>query len=140
MSNETTRTRLYEMMLNIRETLTELIACINYGRPYTEDELPYGYEWQDETTLVNINGDEVEPDTVRRVNWHDPHEYLTDYPLEIIDERGRNFAVVLTVGGPHIEIAADGQNIASLHGYWGGEHVTLSGQVFDAVLDYFIER
>ena len=71
---------------------------------------------------------------------YDPHDYLTEYAVEVVDERGRNFAVVVTTGGPHIEIEADGQGIAYLSGYWGGEHTVLSGQVFDAVLDYFIER
>ena len=37
MINETTRNRLHEMMESIKEELTELMECINYGRPYTED-------------------------------------------------------------------------------------------------------
>jgi hypothetical protein len=43
-------------------------------------------------------------------------------------------------GGPHIEIAADGNYSARLEGYWAGEHATLHGDEYDTVLDYFIER
>jgi hypothetical protein len=65
---------------------------------------------------------------------------ITDYPLEIVDERGREFAVVICTGGPHIEIVADGGNRARLEGYWWGSRCTLSGDYFDVFLDWFIER
>ena len=65
---------------------------------------------------------------------------ISEYPLEIVDERGKEFAVVLTTGGPHIEVVADGGSSARLAGYWGGEQVYMYGNVFDTFLDYFIER
>ena len=65
---------------------------------------------------------------------------IDDYPLEIVDERGREFAVVICIGGPHIEIVADGGRYARLEGYWGGSRCTLSGGYFDVFLDYFIDR
>lgn len=65
---------------------------------------------------------------------------ISEYPLEIVDERGREFAVVITVGGPHIEVVADGGQNARLVGYWGGETVTYHGDVYSTFLDYFIER
>lgn len=68
------------------------------------------------------------------------HNELYEYPLEIIDERGREFAVVLGSGGPHIEIVADGLCAARLEGYSASDKVTLSGEIYDNILDYFIER
>jgi hypothetical protein len=65
---------------------------------------------------------------------------ISDYPLEIVDERGREFAVVICTGGPHIEVVADGGNSARLEGYWWGSRCTLSGDYFDVFLDWFIER
>jgi hypothetical protein len=65
---------------------------------------------------------------------------ITDYPLDIVDERGREFAVVICTGGPHIEVVADGGNRARLEGYWWGSRCTLSGDYFDVFLDWFIER
>lgn len=79
----------------------------------------------DEPTLVDDYGNEAR---------------LSEYPLEVVDERGRQFAVVISTGGPHIEVTADGDQRAYLVGYWGGEKVTSHGDHFDTFLDYFIER
>lgn len=65
---------------------------------------------------------------------------IDEYPLEVVDERGKEFAVVLCTGGPHIEVAADGGNTARLEGYWWGDRWTIHGDHFDTFLDYFIER
>lgn len=65
---------------------------------------------------------------------------ISEYPLEVVDERGRQFAVVISTGGPHIEVTADGGQRAFLVGYWGGEKVTRSGDHFDTFLDHFIYR
>ena len=138
MSNDTSD-ELYRMMLGIRDRLTDVMECIDKGRPYTEDDLPEGYEC-DGSAVLGPDGDEVDPDDVPGVEWHDPHDYLMKRPLEVVDERGRNFAVVLTVGGPHIEIEAEGYGRPALKGYWAGERVTLTGGVFDRVLDWFIDR
>lgn len=134
-----TRDMLFESMENVRDRLTELMECLDNGRPFTYDELPDGFEWAGDT-LLDADGNEVDPDEVPEVDWLDAHDKLSEYPLAVVDERGRNFAVVLATGGPHIEIEAEGWRSASLHGYWGGEHVVLSGEVFDRVLDWFIER
>lgn len=65
---------------------------------------------------------------------------ISEYPLEIVDERGREFAVVLSTGGPHIEVVADGLSSARLEGYWWGDRATLHGDYLSTFLDYFIER
>lgn len=65
---------------------------------------------------------------------------IDEYPLEVVDERGREFAVVITVGGPHIEVVADGLSSARLEGYWGGERVTRYGNYLSTFLDWFIDR
>lgn len=65
---------------------------------------------------------------------------ISEYPLEIVDRRGREFAVVLGIGGPHIEVVADGDYDARLEGYWGGSRVTRHGDYLSTFLDYFIDR
>ena len=65
---------------------------------------------------------------------------ISEYPLEVVDERGREFAVVLATGGPHVEVVADGGSSARLVGYWGGLSYTLHGDRLDTFLDYFIDR
>ena len=65
---------------------------------------------------------------------------IGEWPLEVVDERGREYAVVICTGGPHIEVVADGHNRARLEGYWWGSRCTLSGDYFDTFLDYFIDR
>ena len=67
-----------------------------------------------------------------------PFEELNEYPLEIVWEVGEPFAVVLGTGGPHIEITGGGrQGAYTLHGYWGGEHVALSGAPITRTGEYF---
>ena len=72
----------------------------------------------------------------------DPREELDELPLEIVWEKGEPFAVVLGTGGPHVEIRGgtrhDGFSY-SLHGYWGGEHVTISGESIIRTGEYFRE-
>ena len=65
--------------------------------------------------------------------------YLVEMPLEVVKEVGTPLAVVLTTGGPHIEIVKDSRGgTAQLEGYWGGEHVTRHDEVYTWALDYFI--
>jgi len=65
--------------------------------------------------------------------------YLDDYALEVVKEVGTPLAVVLTTGGPHIEIAKDSRGgTAQLEGYWGSEHITRHDEVFQWALDYLI--
>lgn len=65
---------------------------------------------------------------------------ISEYPLEVVDERGRQFAVVISTGGPHIEVVADGGRDARLEGYWWGERHTMADDDFSVFLDYFIDR
>lgn len=148
MSNET-RDMLHENMMSIKERLSDIMAAIEGDLPYFEGEpeLPDGAAgWSDGGYLIDAEGNDFKDEDGYYVELIDlpdaldPHDYLADYPLEVVDERGREFAVVLGTGGPHIEIAADGLAGARLEGYWGGERVTLYGDVFDKVLDWFIDR
>jgi len=102
------------------------------------------------TLLRNhINGDIAEdhaPDTCEvcsEYTYNGPKEaaetYLDELPLEVIKEVGTPLAVVLTTGGPHIEIVKDSRGgSAYLEGYWGSEHITRHDEVFTWALDYFI--
>lgn len=69
-------------------------------------------------------------------------EHLDEMPLEVVWEMGEPFAVVLGTGGPHVEIRGgtrhDGSSY-SLHGYWGGEHVVISGESITRTGEYFRE-
>ena len=66
-------------------------------------------------------------------------QYLDELPLEIVKEVGTPLAVVLTTGGPHIEIVQDTRGgPAHLEGWWGSEHITRHDEVFQWALDYFI--
>ena len=66
---------------------------------------------------------------------------IGDYPKEVVDERGKPFAVVIRTSGPHIEVAANGvDGPARLQGYWRGHRCTIHGEQFDPFLDYFINR
>jgi hypothetical protein len=65
---------------------------------------------------------------------------IGEYPLEIVDERGKEFAVVISTGGPHVEVVADGFAAARLEGYWSGWRVTRYGDYLSVFLDYFIDR
>lgn len=64
-----------------------------------------------------------------------------DVYLEKIDERGRNFALVATVGGPHIQIEWECHTNAYVRGYWGGEYVSimLPQEVSQTLLEWFFD-
>lgn len=69
-------------------------------------------------------------------------EELNELPLEVVWEKGEPFAVVLGTGGPHVEIRGGTRHDGSaytLHGYWAGEHVTISGESITRTGDYFRE-
>lgn len=122
MSNET-RQRIIEQMDAIEGTLTHLRACIERGIGYIEGE---DYE--------NI------PDEEMQEEGEDPHDVLVEYPLEIVDERGRLYTVVFCTGGPHVEVTKDGAYGACImSGYWGGEKVTRGGDIMDWVMDYYLD-
>lgn len=123
MSTET-RDMLYNHLRSTRDTIEQLVEALQVGDSYIN-------------VMTHESADELPDDDDE---WTDLHEYMQDYPLEVVDERGRNYAVVLTTGGPHIEVEAEGMGRAALHGYWGGEHVVLSGSALDDFLDHYIER
>ena len=76
----------------------------------------------DEPTIVDDDGN---------------HESIYDWPLEVVVKIGRPLAVVISTGGPHIEIVQDlGEGSAHLVGYWGGEKLIRHGSEFQTVLDY----
>jgi len=74
----------------------------------------------------------------------DPIEYLDEWPLEIVWERGEPFAVVFGTGGPHVELRGgsrhDGAGYA-VHVYWSGEHVVYRGSqdALERTGEYFRE-
>lgn len=100
---------------SVAETVREIAAAIREGR---------------EVYREDDNGNEARVD---------------DYPLEIVAEIGRPFAVVITTGGPHVEIVADGYDAARIVGTWGflgntaTEYDDAAG-TFGAVLDYYTGR
>ncbi|WP_054173045.1 hypothetical protein [Mycobacteroides immunogenum] len=75
------------------------------------------------------------------VDEYDVNDAIGEWPLEVVDERGRDFAVVLTIGGPHIEITASGGSNPTLEGYWGADRWSMgSADHLTTILDYFIDR
>jgi hypothetical protein len=72
----------------------------------------------------------------------DAREYLEEMLLEIVWEKGEPFAVVLGIGGPHIEIRGGTRHDGSgyqIHGYWTGEHSTWSSEGVTKTGEYFRE-
>lgn len=110
-----THTHLYETMVAMRDRMEAMLEWGETGK------IP--------STLADDYGVDAEF-----------CEVMAEYPLELVDARGRNFAVVLTVGGPHVEVEAEGCGNARLCGYWAGETVKLSGDVFNWIMDYYIDR
>ena len=79
----------------------------------------------DEPTIVDDDGN---------------HENIYDWPLEVVVKVGRPLAVVISTGGPHIEIVQDlSEGSAHLVGYWGGERLIRHGSEFQTVLDYLTD-
>lgn len=65
---------------------------------------------------------------------------ISEWPLSVEVKVGRPLAVVISTGGPHIEIVHDlSEGSAKLAGYWGGEQVYRHGKEFQTVLDYFTD-
>lgn len=88
-------------------------------------------------------------DWVKRINagTHDEDSdedgSIYDYPLEVIAENGKPYSVVITCGGPHIEVVAHGYDDARLEGYWWGTRSTrydFGNKPLTQFLDFFIER
>lgn len=83
-----------------------------------------------------VERDEFDEPTI--VDEYGNESPISERPLAVVDERGRQFVVVISTGGPHIEVTADRNQRAYLAGYWGGEKATLHGDHFDTFLDYFV--
>ena len=68
---------------------------------------------------------------------------IYDYPLEVVREVGKPYSVLITCGGPHIEVEAHGYGDARLMGYWGSKSATrhdYGNNPLTTFLDFFIER
>lgn len=160
-----TRDMLYSQLQNVSATIEAYASQIESGRygrqlyevavvnpgeddepsfgPYAADDEDDAYTAYRESEGFYLPRSEVDIVAMDEYNADEPtvdDTPIYDYPLEVVDERGRPFAVVIGTGGPHIEVTADGSYSASLVGYWGGVRVELSGSHFDTFLDYFIER
>lgn len=64
---------------------------------------------------------------------------IDEYPLEVT-KQGKNYAVVITVGGPHAEVTASGNGSARLVVRWGSDTSYMTGEHYNTFLDYFIDR
>lgn len=65
------------------------------------------------------------------------HDELAEMPLEVVCRVGKPLAVVLGVGGPHVEIVEDiGNGSPRIVGHWAGETV----EFFDSELCEFVLR
>lgn len=65
--------------------------------------------------------------------------YLEEMPLEVVQEVGTPLAVVLGVGGPHVEIVKDTRGgLPYLAGYWGSERAERHGEVWEWALAYYM--
>lgn len=134
---DSTRDMLYGHLIGTRENLTELWERID--GPAVEECARCGGTGElhgEECPECEGLGEHEFTD----YEGSDPMDYLNELPLEVVWERGELFAVVLGTGGPHIEIRGgtrhDGMSY-TLHGYWGGEHVTVSGQAITRTGEYF---
>ena len=143
----TTLDSLNAMLDNITKTLRAVRSAVHNGLPYFE-ETPWpghvspesdGYLADEEGRLWPSEDDALHVSDYE--GGVDPHEFLVEYVLDVVDERGRPFAVVISTGGPHIEIEAEGGGQARLVGYWGGKTCERwDSDLFGEVLDYFVDR
>lgn len=79
----------------------------------------------DEPTIVDNYGNE---------------QPISEWPLEVVVKIGRPLSVLITFGGPNIEIVHDlSDGSAKLAGYWGGEKAFRYGKEYQTVLDYFTD-
>jgi hypothetical protein len=159
---DSTRDMLYKNMLGIRETIREYVRQIESGEygdhwtvtyvdPTSGNEKQWlgvsaigEYEAMESVMTKNTNLSDDFTNYDAELESADEPTFdetpISEYLLEVVDERGREYAVVLCTGGPHIEVVADGLYDARLVGYWSGETFTMHGDIFSTFLDYFIER
>lgn len=81
----------------------------------------------------------------REIDGQDPHEYLDEWPLEIVRQVGRPFEIVLTVGGPDARVVCDLDaegyrwGSAKVEVHWGGDVARRYGTDVDALADHFAD-
>jgi hypothetical protein len=67
-------------------------------------------------------------------------QYLDEMALEVVWEKGEPFAVVLGIGGPHVEITGGGRASGSgfqLDVYWAGETAVKRSEAITRTGEYF---
>ena len=160
--SESTRDRLTEHVESVAEMVREYARQIDSGE--------YGNRWlvQSYDEPVDHNYDDIVADSEnaaiaiaqeRSAQYHDNWEAerdefdeptiwdergnstpISEWPLEVVVKVGRPLTVLITAGGPHIEIVHDlSDGSAKLAGYWGGEKVYRHGPEFQTVLDYLTD-
>lgn len=74
------------------------------------------------------------------VDEYDNESNISEWPLEVVVRIGRPLSVLITSGGPHIEIVHDlSDGSAKLAGYWGGDKGFRYGSEYQTVLDYLTD-
>ena len=90
-------------------------------------------------STLNLLWDHIDRD--EEFEGESPIDYLDAMPLELVWEPGEPFAVVLGVGGPHVEITGGGrQGGYELTVYWGGNPVVRRGEAITRTGEYFREQ
>ena len=74
-----------------------------------------------------------------RINPTVDGKRIDDYPVAIIDEPGRPFAIVLAADDPRVEVTATPDGSAVLTGQWRGHHLERRDAVYDIFLNYFAQ-
>lgn len=109
----------------IAESEDEAIAKAQERSGQTHDNWEAKRDEFDEPTIVDEYGNE---------------EPISEWPLEVIVKIGRPLSVLITTGGPHIEIEHDlSDGSAKLAGYWGGSKAFRYGKDYQTVLDYLTD-
>lgn len=120
--SESTQDMLTKQVDGAAEAIQEYARQIESGEcgPDLDDVEPF-----DEPTIVDDYGNATP---------------ISEWPLAVEVKIGRPLSVLITAGGPHIEIAQDlSDGGAKLAGYWGGERVYRHGPEMQTVLDYFTD-
>lgn len=123
---DSTRDMLMQHMEGTRETLKALYEHTGMGSDEEHDQ---------EACDICSQYPDVTPDEAGR-------QYMDELPLEVVKRVGTPLAILLTYGGPNIEVVQDVRGGgAYLEGSWGGETVKLyGGDALQWVIDYFIDR
>lgn len=122
----------FEFTYGVTDETVKVIAS-------TEDEAWDKFElgqWNKD----NVSVERVEFDEPTIVDAYGNATPIGEWPLELVVKIGRPLAVVLAVGGPHVEITQEvGRGSARLAGYWGGDAIYKHHGALQAVLDYLTD-